>query len=212
MKKLIQCIAFLGFISVNAQGFRGYNQFSVEAAYGLSMPVSAVSEVSDDSYSSNAHVRLGVRYMLTEDWGVKGQFSIDRFKGDIEQTGTKYIGADVQAYYNLGQLFQIPLMTRERVGLLAHTGIGVGYLKSVQEDIRDRVGQYIIGLTPIFRVGDSVSIMLDFSYTFNLRQHFNFDGEFFSPDDTEYTVGSFFTPSIGISIYLGSESRHADWD
>ncbi|WP_396172168.1 hypothetical protein [Flavobacterium sp.] len=210
MKKLIQCIAFLSFISVNAQGFRSFNQFSVEAVYGMSIPVSTVSEISDDSYSSTAHFGFGVRYMFNEDWGVKGQLAIDQFRGDIEETGTDFVGVDLQAYYNLGRLLEIPLMTRERVGLLAHSGFGVGYSKSIQEDLRERVGQYMVGLTPIFGVSDVVTVTLDFTYTFNFRQHFNFDGEFAKPD-RDYTTGGFFTPSLGIVIYLGSERRHADW-
>ena len=210
MKKLIQCIAFLSFISLNAQGFRNYNQFSAEAAYGMSLPVSTVSLVSDDSYSSTTHFGFGVRYMFNKDWGIKGQFAIDQFKGDIDETGTYFVGVNLQAYYNLGRLLEIPLMTRERFGLLTHSGFGLGYSKSIQLDIREWVGQYMIGLTPIIRASDVVSVMLDFTYTFNFRQHFNFDGEFAEPDK-DFTTGSFFTPSLGVVIYLGSERGHADW-
>lgn len=210
MKKLIQIVAFISFVAVNAQGGGNYNHFSVEAAYGLSLPVSTVSKVSDDSYSSTVHFAFGARYMFNQDWGIKGQFSIDQFRGDIEETGTDFVGVDLQAYYNLGKLLDIPLATRERIGLMAHSGFGVGYSKSIQLDGRERVGQYIIGLSPRYRINDVASIMLDFTYVFNFRQHFYFDGEFAEPD-YDYTTGSYFTPSFGLIISLGDQRRHADW-
>lgn len=211
MKKiLLQLIACLTFAVVNAQVVKNYNQFSVEAAYGLSLPVTTISEISDDSYSSTAHFAIGARYMFNQDWGIKGQFSIDQFRGDIEDTGTDFVGVDLQAYYNLGRLLDIPLATQERIGLMAHSGFGVGYSKSVQLDKRERVGQYIIGLSPRYRFNDVASLMLDFTYVFNFRQHFNFDGEYAEPNQ-DFTTGGYFTPSIGLIISLGEQRRHADW-
>lgn len=212
MKKiLIQVFACLTFAAVNAQTGRNYNQFSLEAAYGLSIPISTISEISEDSYTSTAHFAIGARYMFNQDWGIKGQFSIDQFRGDIEDTGTDFVGVDLQAYYNLGKLLDIPLATRERVGLMVHSGFGLGYSKSLQEDVRERVGQYLIGISPRYRLSDVASIMLDFTYVFNLRQHFNFDGEYAPDAGDNGTQGSYFTPSLGLIISLGDQRRHADW-
>lgn len=210
MKKLIQILACLSFVAVSAQVGKNYNQFSVEAAYGLSLPISTVSEISDNSYSSTAHFAFGARYMFNQDWGIKGQLSIDQFRGDIDDTGTDFVGVDLQAYYNLGKLLEIPLATRERVGLMVHSGFGLGYSKSLQEDIRERVGQYLIGISPRYRINDVASVMLDFTYAFNFRQHFNFDGEY-AEAGKNGTQGSYFTPSLGLIISLGDQRRHADW-
>lgn len=209
MKKLIQILVCLSFVAVNAQGKR-YNQFSVEAAYGFSLPVNTVSDVSDDSYSSTSHFAFGVRYMFNQDWGIKGQLSIEQYRGDIEDTGTNFGGLDLQAYYNLGNLFDLTYATDERMGLLVHSGFGVGTLKSLQVDIRERVGQITAGVSPRIRINDVANIMLDFSYTLNVRQHFNFDGTY-AQADRDYATGSYFNASIGLVINLGSERRHADW-
>lgn len=201
--------ACLCFVAVDAQSIKNYNTLSVEVGYGLGLPITTVSELSDDSYSSTAHFAFGVRYMFNRDWGVKGQFSVNQFRGDIEETGTNFAGLDLQAYYNLGKLLDIPYATNERIGLLAHSGIGLGYSKSLQQDIREKVGQVIIGMSPRYRINDIANIMLDFSYNFNFKQHFNFDGEYAKVGD--YTTGSYFNASIGLVISIGDERRHADW-
>lgn len=193
-----------------AQNFgKPYNQFSTEFGYGVSIPTHTISNETNGAYTSTAHFNFGIRYMFNRDWGVKSQLAMDQFK-EGENTGTNFFRFDVQAYYNLGKAIDLVVSSREQFGLFAHSGFGVAYSKSVPLEKRERVGHFIVGLSPRYRVNDMVSLSLDFSYTFNFRQHFSFDGQF-AKSDRSYTSGGFFTPSLGIVIGLGSERRHADW-
>lgn len=210
MKTLLSLIMGLVSTMMLAQTYgKPYNQFSTEFGYGVSIPTHTVSNISNDAYLSTAHFNFGVRYMFNQDWGVKTQLAMDQFK-EADDTGTNFFRVDVQAYYNLGKALNLVMATREQFGLFAHSGVGVAYSKSVPLEKRERVGHFIVGLSPRYRLNDMVSLALDFSYTFNFRQHFNFDGQYANPDKS-YSSGGFFTPSLGIVIGLGSERRHADW-
>ena len=195
---------------MTAQNFgKPYNQFSTEFGYGVSIPTHEISTTTDYAFVSKAHFNFGVRYMFNQDWGIKTQLAMDQFK-EADNTGTNFFRIDVQAYYNLGKALDLVVATQEQFGLFAHSGFGVAYSKSVPLEKRERVGHFIVGLSPRFRVTDMVSLSLDFSYTFNFRQHVYFDGQKVESGDN-FVSGGFFTPSLGLVLSLGSERRHADW-
>lgn len=195
---------------MTAQNYdKPYNRFSTEFGYGVSIPTHSISNTTNGAYTSTAHFNFGVRYMFDRDWGVKTQIAMDQFR-EGENTGTNFLRLDVQAYYNLGRAFDLVINTREQFGLFAHSGVGVAYSKSVPLDRRERVGHFIIGLSPRYRINDMVSLAFDMSYTFNFKQHVYFDGQKVGSGD-DFVSGGFFTPSLGLVLSLGSERRHADW-
>ena len=202
-------LLFLGFTG-HSQGFKPYNRFSLEAEYGSSIPMIIVSDVSEESFISNYHFGAGARFMLNEYWGVKGSFMIDQFKESAE-LGTNFIRLDAQAHYNLGKTLDIVYQTDQFIGLYVHSGFGVSFVESLYNGSREHNGNFIIGLSPLFRISNRLSLSTDISYVLNIKQHLNFDGIPFDPPGVKFEHGAQVTFSFGLVFYLGDESYHADW-
>lgn len=211
MKNKIALFALLilGFTS-HAQGLNGnFNQLSLEAAYGMSIPSNyASSSLTNDTFTSVTHFEGGLRYMVDQDWGIKGTLAFDQFTGNEANFGLKSFRMDAQAQYNLGKAMGLVLATRQTVGVYLHTGFGVTLNKSIyQNDFQDETMNYIIGITPLFKITERIALSTDLSYILNYNQDHYFDGV---PMGEKNTTGQL-TFSIGAVFYLGNARSHADW-
>lgn len=208
---ILTSILLGGSATVHAQKkFLPYNRLSLEMEYGLSVPTTIVSQVGDQRFVSPIHLGVGGRYMFNQKWGVKGNLVYDEFKESAD-LGTRFIRMDAQAHFNLGRDMGITYGSGERVGLYAHSGLGLTFAKSYYNDSTEHNINLLIGLSPLFRISNKFAILTDVTYNFNFRQHFSFDGIPFDPPTVEYKTGGQFTFSVGAVIYLGDEERHADW-
>jgi OOP family OmpA-OmpF porin len=211
MKNKIALIALvvIGFTS-HAQGLDGnFNQLSLEASYGMSIPSNyASSSLTNDNFKSVTHFEGGIRYMFDQDWGVKGTLSFDKFTGNEANFGLNSFRMDAQAQYNLGKALGLVLATRQTVGMYLHTGFGVTLNKSIyKNDFQDETINYIIGVTPLFKITEGIALSTDLSYILNYKQDHYFDGV---PFGEKNTTGQM-TFSIGAVFYLGTARSHADW-
>jgi len=209
MKNLLFIAATICSINLSIAQNGSYNQFSLEAGVGMGVPLSTVSNLSSKFFTSFSSYSLGTRFMITDYWGVKAQFVSDSFK-ESSTEGVNNIRLDLQAHYNLGKKLEIPYSTNDLMSLFVHSGFGTSFVESLETDVREKTGSFIIGLTPIFRFSDSVSLFADASYVYNLKQHLYYDGKVFSATG-DYTTGSHFNMSFGLMVYLGGNKRHADW-
>ena len=202
-------LVIIGFTS-QAQGLDGnFNQLSFEAAYGMSIPSNfASSPLTNENFKSVTHFDGGIRYMLDQDWGIKGSLAFDQFTGTGSNFGLQSVRLDAQAHYNLGKAMGLVLATRQTVGMYLHTGFGVTLNKSkYKNDFQDETMNYIIGLTPLFKITDGIALSTDLSYILNYKQDHYFDGV---PMGEKNTTGQM-TFSIGAVFYLGTARSHADW-
>jgi OOP family OmpA-OmpF porin len=215
MKNTILLLAFAIFgLTGQAQNSgKSFDQFSVEAAYGLSVPLNYVSsKLSDGNYTSTSHIDLGVRYMFNSQWGVKGAAAFDNYnEKDNDDFGVKATRFNLEAVYNLGRVMGLVNSSNESVGLLAHSGFGITTNKSLYNDTTEHTGNYILGLTPIFRITDGFSLTADASYLYNYKQHFTFDGVPFANPGVDYESTSLFSFTVGAVFYIGGQTKHADW-
>jgi len=216
-KILLFVLVIFGFAGQAQRYGKSYNQFSIEAAYGISIPLNYVSSNnSAGNYISTTHFDVGLRYMFTKELGVKGEMSFDNYDGD-DDYGMKTTRLDAQVYYNLGQSMGLVYATNETVGMLAHTGFGVSFNKSSFFGSAEHTGNFIIGLTPIFKITDKIALSTDFSYGLNFKQHVYYDGVPFNKPPEMYSSplvyknAGQFNITIGAIFYLGSERNHADW-
>ena len=202
---------FVSFTMFSQNSSKPYNQFSMEAEYGTSIPMIIVSEVSDESFIANYHFGAGIRYMFNQDWGVKGSIMFDQFKESAE-LGTNFIRLDAQAHYNLGKKLNIVFTTDEFMGLYVHSGFGVSFAESLYNGSREHNGNFILGVSPLFRLSDHFSLSTDISYILNIKQHFYFDGIPFDPATVKFEHGAQVTFSFGLIYYIGKKDKvHADW-
>jgi hypothetical protein len=210
-KIVLFVLVIIGF-TAQAQGLDGnFNQLSLEGAYGMSIPLNYSSSVPGNNFNSVSHFDGGIRYMLMQDWGIKGMISYDKFTGNDANLGMQSIVLDAQAHYNLGKAIGLVHGTKEKVGLFLHSGFGLSINKSVPYNMTEHSGVYILGLSPLFKISDHFALSTDLSYKLTLKQHMHFDGTFFEIPTVTNNNTSQISLTVGGIIYLGSAKRHADW-
>lgn len=95
-------------------------------------------------------------------------------------------------------------------GLLAHTGFGLAFLERKDPTyLKDRMGNFIIGITGQIKLSERIALTGDFTTITNAKQNVAFDGA--STAGILGFNGSLFTGTAGLTIYLGSNAKHADW-
>ncbi len=203
-----------------------YNRWSVEFDLGQSRggrPYSKDYFGSDPSkflggFQLN-HYGLGVRYMLGPKFGIKSHFSYDDIKNlsgsESLPFKLQHLQFTFEGVANAIRLFDIQEDSK-RFGLLFHFGIQVSQMSpqmnttvSNNKGKKELNGGLIVGITPSIRVLNDFSIFLDVALNSNIRQHFNWDGNYSETNNN--LIGSLFTTSLGISYSFGKDKIHGDW-
>lgn len=199
-----------------------YNRWSFEVNVGQNK---AVKPFAPGYFSSNPsksvnfsgfnHYDLGVRYMLSNAFGLKLDYGFDKF---TNQSGagslpfhTKQNRFGFQGVMNLGRLMHFEMFT-ERLGLLTHFGLHLSQF-SVKEGINvdaiEANAGLMFGITPQVRLSKRLVLTADFTVVNNVRQHLNWDGSVAVTSDN--LSGVLYNSSIGLTYYFGKQNKHADW-
>jgi OOP family OmpA-OmpF porin len=228
MKKLIIITAVSCFGTLFAQETSNtkekslYNRWSIEVNVGQNKPVRpfATEYYSSDptkyfNFSGVNHYDIGVRYMLSNAFGLKLDYARDQF---TQQSGAGSLSFDtnlnrfgLQGVMNLGRLLRFESFTN-RIGLLAHAGIHVSKFtvnEGINKNITEDNGGVMFGLTPQVRLTKWMALTADFTAVNNVRQHLTWDGTFSASD--ENLSGMLYNTSVGLTFYLGKKDKHADW-
>lgn len=217
MKKIILTFFIFSCISSFAQK-REFNQWSVEANYGLSLPVTPIPDGRKaGDFNGYTHFSLGGRYMFMPEIGTKLSYVHDKFQ-DTEATSNNlvYHRVDLEAVSNLVTLFNFQSDFFNNFGLLAHAGVGFIFANPSDISNNEKVGNIIIGINPMYRLSENLALSLDFAYNFSPKQHYGFDGMLIEPNyapSNEYIAfnGGFMNIAIGLKYYIGNKGNHADW-
>ncbi|MCP2026261.1 OOP family OmpA-OmpF porin [Flavobacterium sp. HSC-32F16] len=214
MKKIVITLAFaLGLIHVNAQtegSASTYNKWSVELAGGLTKPQRPLSAGYTTATPSPWVGDLGVRYMFNNKFGLKADFGYNSFtaKNNSIDFDSRYYRVDLQAVANLGRIMNFETWTNT-FGLLGHAGFGYAQLRSDNFKGADEMGNFIAGVTGQIRLSNRVALTGDFSTILNASQDRTFDGAYL--DGNRGFSGLMFNGTVGLNIYLGKNTKHADW-
>lgn len=205
-------LLLLGHQSFGQLEKKKYNQFSIEVAYNISVPYTATDfkDLNNGDFTSYDGYNFGIRYMFNQDWGLKGELAFNNYSGE-NNLGTNFSRIDAQAVYNLGKLIKLPYATNDKMGLLLHSGFGLSKSKSMYKNGTENIGNYIIGLTPIFKLNKRMALTMDMTYVANFKQQFNYDGTYFNNNKDNYKFGYNLNYAIGLIFYIGQKERHADW-
>ena len=222
MKKIIFIATLLVAITkVNAQETKiqkettssEFNKWSIDVNAGFSKPT---APFSTNYYSSNTnfiHGDLGVRYMMNNKFGLKLDFGLDSFKNDSEsfEFEGKYYRTSIQGVVNLGRVLNFEDWTNT-INLQAHSGVGYSFMTNDNFEGNDDMTNFILGFTAQFKLSNRVALNADFSMINNVNQQYTFDGieEPVVKEDRGFN-STIYNASIGLSIYLGKHSKHADW-
>jgi OOP family OmpA-OmpF porin len=214
MKKIVITLAFaLALTTVNAQTentSNNYNKWSVELAGGVNKPQSPMMQNYFTSTPSFWVGDLGVRYMFNNKFGLKADFGYNSFTGKNNSIDfdSKYYRADLQAVANLGRIMNFESWTKT-IGLLGHTGFGLAQLENKDLHVKDRMGNFIAGITGQIRLSDRFALTGDFTTIVNASQDYTFDCG--CPVESRGFNGVLFNGTIGLNVYLGKNTKHADW-
>lgn len=218
MKKILLVLVFAFAINtINAQNKTvetkeiGFNQWSFELAGGFNKPQRPMTPGYFTSIVSPYTVDFGARYMFNNKFGLKADFGFNSFTGDGNSMDfdSKYYRFDLQGVANLGRMMSFETWTKT-IGLLGHAGFGLSYLE--REDptfVKDRMGNFIIGLTGQIKLSDKFVLTGDFTTILHAKQGVAFDGA--SANNITGFHGIVYTGTVGLTYYLGKKAKHADW-
>lgn len=214
MKKIVIILAFsLVFNNMNAQtenNSNGYNKWSIELAGGFNKPQ---RPMSNDYYTARVSpftADLGVRYMMNNKFGLKADFGYNSFTdhGNSNTFDSKYYRVDLQGVANLGRIMNFETWTKT-IGLLGHAGIGVAQLENEDLHVKDRMGNFIAGFTGQIRLSNRLTLTGDVTTIVNAFQDATFDGAGLT--NSRGLSGLVFNGTAGLTVYLGKNTKHADW-
>ena len=187
-----------------------YNKWSVELAGGLNKPMRPMTAGYRTAVTSAYVADLGVRYMFNNKFGLKADFGYNSFKEGENSIGfdSQYYRADLQAVANLGRIMSFETWTNT-LGLLGHAGFGLGFGESDNFSGTDRMGNFIAGVTGQIKLSNRIALTGDFTTILNAKQNRTFDGA--STIGSPGFGGVLFNGTVGLTVYLGSNEKHADW-
>jgi len=231
MKKILFLLSVVGTgVLVNAQEAteqleNGYNKWSIEVGGGANKAVGPFTNGFNSGTPDFYNMNLGLRYMFNNKFGIKAIGNYDRLKEgkDSNNFSASLYRAGLEGVVNAGRVLNFEDWTNT-FGLLAHAGGGYALMRSSDtknynpnEDgffkDGDQMGYLTIGLTPQLKLSDRFVLTGDLSYTKTLKQNFTWDGTHF--DDANINTrgfdGSLWNATLGLTYYIGSNQKHADW-
>ena len=191
-----------------------FNKLSFELGSGFSKPFSNISSDVESTFMAAPNWNMGIRYMFNSNFGLKGSFNYDSF--EEKGIGSKHNRFNLDAYYNIGNWFDLNYVSNSSVALYSHIGAGATYINSKVKGLRvgyipgwERQINFNIGFSPRFRMNDIMSLYTDLSYIMAMKQHYNYSGEPIINAGSSGTSGSHFTFNIGLSFSIGDYDDHA---
>jgi OOP family OmpA-OmpF porin len=190
-----------------------FNKWSIDVNGGINKAANPMSPGAHASAFNFFHADLGFRYMFNTKFGMKLDFGYDTFQDDSDSDfdfESKLMRVNLQGYANLGRIMEFESWTN-RLNLLGHMGVGVGQLKN--EDAfegEDYIGSFLMGLTGQFKISERVALNADFTMVNSFSQQHTWDGGLTNTEKQGFD-STFYNATLGLSVYLGKGSQHADW-
>lgn len=224
MKFFITSVLLFFFTFVNCQT-QTFNKLSIDGNIGFVKPLLPLSKDFYTPFLAPLNTGLGVRYMLNDRFGFKGEFSFNDFNFKNDQVSfadtnlyhkSFYFRTSLVGVTNLGNILNFRDKT-DKFGLLLHTGGGFSILhskktlKGIQwkNDFSDIMINLVIGLSPQYKINKNMALNLDLTAISHLFQTFTFDMN--SSAKRQGFDGVILNISAGLSYYIGNSPEHYDW-
>lgn len=199
---------------------KNYNRWSLNLNVGTNIGIRPFTEghyATTPSYFTKPefnHVDFNVRRMFNTKFGVFLDFSYDNFSSDngSPDFSNNMYHISFQGVLNMHRVMNWEEFT-ETFGLQFHLGPGFSFLEApgtTTFNHYDNIFSILGGATLLIKVSDRLAFNLDYTMISNLTQHVALDGQS-SIDPSASRTGSVYTTSLGLTLYLGNNERHADW-
>ncbi|HET8810413.1 MAG TPA: OmpA family protein [Flavobacteriaceae bacterium] len=190
-----------------------FNRWSVELEAGVHKPGRPMAAGHFTTTPSFFQGSLGVRYMLTNRFGLKLGVGYHQFEGNEDGSlpfQSRYMRYSLQGVANLGDILNFRSWSNT-INVLVHAGGGYSRLTPLEpvEKDADQMGHFIAGITPQLRLTDHIALTGDLSAIGTLRQNYTWDGT--GNGARPGFDGLLINGSVGLTFYLGSAEKHADW-
>ena len=214
MKK-VTLLLFCGLFSAGlfAQE-QDFNRWSIELEAGVHKPARPMAGGYYTSTPSFFQGSLGARYMITNRFGLKASVGYNAFEGKEDESQpfkSNYMRGTLEGVVNAGNILNFRNWSQS-LNLLVHGGMGYAQLNAdepVEFEDPDNMYHFIAGITPQLRISDHIALTGDFSVLVNAAQDHTFDGT--NTTNTRGFNGYLLNGSLGLTFYLGSAEKHADW-
>lgn len=209
--------------SLNAQDVKEMNRLSIDASIG---GTNAIKPYAPDYWSNSIglfHTNLGARYMFNNSFGIKLDFGFDRLKndefgdnGNSLEFRSQYLRSSFQLVANLSRFMHFENFA-PRFGLIIHGGVGYSTIKNEHGPLfgnwdspdKDNMVNFIVGLTPQFKLNSKWSINADIAIVNHIYQQRTWD--LTEPVNRRGFDGLMTNLTVGVSYYIGNKGEHADW-
>jgi len=192
-----------------------YNRFSIDIGAGVAKASSPITEnIPFHTKLQDLAFEVGARYMFNDKFGLKVSglyFESTNTAEPAFDMDTEFFRANLEGVANLGNILGFREFT-QRFNLLFHAGAGMSHISlpdnAVLANESETLLNFMAGITPQIKITDRFAFNLDLSVLGNLGQDLTFDGR--RNIQTQNFDGMIVTATAGLSIYLGSNEKHAD--
>jgi len=231
MKKVLLSVFLLGAFYANAQdqdatmmeqdammmdneSGDAFDKWSVEISAGVHKPTRNFAPGYYTNTPSFGQASIGVRYMLTEKFGILADAGYSNIEGDDESLPfkTNNYRLSLQGVLNMGNILGFNEWDNNRLGLLVHAGGGYSindYDEPNDFENTDKMLHIMGGIRPQLRITNSIAAFADVTAIGNVRQTYTWDGT--QLNDVRGVDAFNVQASVGLNFYLGGAEKHADW-
>ena len=171
---------------------------SLDASGGYNVPVSSTfKDFNGSDFAGFRNLNLGANYDLNNMWGLRFTYGLNSFKDKNDSSlGLTIHKFMAEGTFNIVQFIEMQDNPFEVVG---HTGIGVSLGKSSTSDDIDKMGTFQVGLMPMYRISNNLSVLFDATYVVNMSQNFNYNGVY-AFEDVRKVTGQYFMLNLGVRV------------
>lgn len=183
---------------MQAQNGRFLEHVSLEAGWGLNVPVAPSNGISTSDFMGVQSFYVGANYELNELWGLRGTYAYNGFehKNHSSQKLTLH-KLMAEATLNLGNAFSSGYGF-SAFNVIAHAGLGMSMGENKNYSGKDWMANFQIGVMPTYKISEKVRLLLDLVYVVNFDHDFPY-GDVASGKFT----GGYFLANVGVNINLG---------
>ena len=171
--------------------------FSLEGGGGYHLPISPDKDISITDYAGFRSFYIGANLALTDLWGLRMTYANNAFT-DKNINSSKFTIRKLMAEVTLNTLQAIQSQ-RNPFEIVAHSGVGISMGKDSHFSDVDKMGNFQIGLMPVYRISKNFRIQLDASYVLNIKQNQGYNGQYLY-DDIRDVIGSYLTVNLGLGV------------